>query len=172
MSKSQQLPQQNDAATPAVRYPHRRSAGAVFGLPLRKRREPTLPRGYANWVAILAFQQILDDSLKIGVFNVSLAPGATHAAKVVECQKNIPVDAGGLSRVRYPFHTSTQLNMIQKTSLRIWFLLSKELELWTGHSSKPFSRSNNAVAMRRLNETSSSKKMNLWPNAEFRFECS
>ena len=82
---------------------------------------------YSNRVAILAFLQILDDSLKIGVFNVSLAPGATHAAKVVEYQKNIPVDAGELSRVRYPFHTSTQLNMIQKTSLRIWFLLSKEL---------------------------------------------
>ena len=133
--KSQPLPQRTDTATPAVRYPHRRSAGAVFGLPLRKRCEPTfreVKANYANWVAILAFQQILDDSLKIGVFNVSLAPGATHAAKVVEYQKNIPVDAGGLSRVRYPFHTSTQLNMIQKTSLRIWFLLSKELELWTG----------------------------------------
>jgi hypothetical protein len=49
---------------------------------------------YSNRVAILAFLQILDDSLKIGVFNVSLTPGATHAAKVVEYQKNIPVDAG------------------------------------------------------------------------------
>ena len=50
---------------------------------------------YANRVAILAFQQILDDSLKIGVFNVGLAPGATPAV-VVEDQINIPVDAGAI----------------------------------------------------------------------------
>src|SRR5258705_9770580 len=34
-----------DAASPAVRYPYRRSAGAAFALSLRKRREPNLPRG-------------------------------------------------------------------------------------------------------------------------------
>ena len=48
----------------------------------------------ANWIAVLAFQQILDDSYKIGVFNVCLAPGTTHSAEVVEDQIDIPVDAG------------------------------------------------------------------------------
>ena len=35
----------------------------------------------ANRVAVLAFQQIVDDSFKIGVFNVCLAPGTTHRPK-------------------------------------------------------------------------------------------
>ena len=32
----------------------------------------------ANRVAVLAFQQIADDSFKVGVFDVCLAPGATR----------------------------------------------------------------------------------------------
>jgi hypothetical protein len=48
----------------------------------------------ANRVSVLAFQQILDDSFKIGVFHVCLAPGTTHSAEVVEDQIDIPVDAG------------------------------------------------------------------------------
>ena len=34
----------------------------------------------ANRVAVLAFQQIVDDSFKIGVFNVCLAPGTKPSA--------------------------------------------------------------------------------------------
>jgi hypothetical protein len=48
----------------------------------------------ADRVSVLAFQQILDDSFKIGVFHVCLAPGTTHSAEVVEDQIDIPVDAG------------------------------------------------------------------------------
>jgi hypothetical protein len=47
----------------------------------------------ANRVPVLAFQQIADDSFKIGVFNVCLAPSTTQA-EVVEDQIGIPVDAG------------------------------------------------------------------------------
>jgi hypothetical protein len=47
----------------------------------------------ANWVAVLAVQQIVDNSFKIGVFEVRLAPGTTHSTEVVEDQKDIPVDA-------------------------------------------------------------------------------
>ena len=44
----------------------------------------------ANRALVLAFQQIVDDGLKIGVFNVCLAPGTTQA-EVVEDQIDIPV---------------------------------------------------------------------------------
>ena len=47
----------------------------------------------AHRVAVLAFQQIVDDSFKIGVFNVCLASGTTPA-EVVEDQIDIPVNAG------------------------------------------------------------------------------
>ena len=43
---------------------------------------------------LLAFQQILDDSLKVGIFNICLAPGATHSAEVVKYQIDVPVHAG------------------------------------------------------------------------------
>ena len=49
----------------------------------------------ANRVAVLSFQQILDDGVEIGIFNVCLAPGTTHSAEVIEDQINIPVDTGG-----------------------------------------------------------------------------
>ena len=48
----------------------------------------------ANRVVVLAFKQVVDDSFKIGVFMVCLAPGTTHSVEVVEDQINIPVDAG------------------------------------------------------------------------------
>jgi hypothetical protein len=48
----------------------------------------------ANRVVVLAFQQIVEDSFKIGVLNVCLAPGTTHWAEVVEDQIDLPVDAG------------------------------------------------------------------------------
>ena len=35
----------------------------------------------ANRAAVLSFQQILDDSVKIGIFNVCFAPGTTHSAE-------------------------------------------------------------------------------------------
>ena len=47
----------------------------------------------ANGVAVPSFPQIVDDSFKIGVFNVCLAPGTTHSAEIVEDQIDIPVDA-------------------------------------------------------------------------------
>ena len=47
----------------------------------------------ANRAPVLAFQQIVDDSFKIGVFNICLAPSTTQA-EVVEDQIDIPVDAG------------------------------------------------------------------------------
>ena len=47
----------------------------------------------ADRVPVLAFQQIVDDRFKIGVFNVCLAPSTTQA-EVVEDQIDIPVDAG------------------------------------------------------------------------------
>ena len=43
----------------------------------------------ANRVPVLAFQQIVDDSFKIGVFNVCLAPGTTRSAEVVEDQIDV-----------------------------------------------------------------------------------
>jgi hypothetical protein len=46
----------------------------------------------ANRVAV-AFPQIVDDSFKIGVFNVCLSPSTTHSAEIVEDQIDIPVDA-------------------------------------------------------------------------------
>ena len=45
----------------------------------------------ANRVAVLAFPQIVDDSFKIGVFNVCLAPSTTHSAEIVEDQIDIPM---------------------------------------------------------------------------------
>jgi hypothetical protein len=47
----------------------------------------------ANRVAVLAFPQIVDDSFKISVFNICLAPSTTHSAEIVEDQIDIPVDA-------------------------------------------------------------------------------
>ena len=47
----------------------------------------------ANRVPVLAFQQVVDDSFKIGVFNVCLASSTTQA-EVVEDEIDIPVDAG------------------------------------------------------------------------------
>jgi hypothetical protein len=43
----------------------------------------------ANRVVVLAFPQIVDDSLKSGIFNVCLAPGTTHSAEIVEDQIDI-----------------------------------------------------------------------------------
>ena len=80
-----------DAANPAVRDPQRSRyvlghvANPTFG---------DIKANDANRVLVLAFQQIVDDSFKIGVFNVCLAPGTTHSAEVVEDQIDIPVDAG------------------------------------------------------------------------------
>jgi hypothetical protein len=48
----------------------------------------------ANWVAVLAFQQIVDNRFKSGVFDVRFAPGTTHSTEVVEDQIDIPVHAG------------------------------------------------------------------------------
>ena len=47
----------------------------------------------ANRVPVLAFQQVVDDSFKIGVFNVCLASSTTQA-EVVEDEIDIPVNAG------------------------------------------------------------------------------
>jgi len=44
----------------------------------------------ADRVPVLAFQQIVDDRFKIGVFNVCLTPSSTQA-EVVEDQIDIPV---------------------------------------------------------------------------------
>lgn len=61
----------------ADRAPAPHNAGAARGRRLPRRPRPALRRvesNDANWIAILAVQQIRDDAFEAGGFNVSLAP--------------------------------------------------------------------------------------------------
>src|SRR3954452_17038419 len=48
----------------------------------------------ANWIAVLALQQITNDGFEIGAFDVRFAPGqAEVAAEVVEHEVGVPINA-------------------------------------------------------------------------------
>jgi len=47
----------------------------------------------ANGIAVLAFQQIVDDTFELCIFDIGFAPSASNPAEVVEHEINIAINA-------------------------------------------------------------------------------